>query len=245
MSKVIIKFFIVGIFIISVFFYRYGRSYNEKLGETTFLKNEMIELRLITRYEYLPLHYSGDTYSVVCKTKQTKNFKAKSNLYIEQGWNTIPSIALNCSVDDKIKCDHRKLSEEAKKYFYFFDRSSIVSISDYGVYVSFNGCQEFAYWDIALLINELKVIHSSDFKKCQENLIKERNQGIPNTMNINCFYLNFIGGNKLVFSNVNASDKGRISFFVTSKAFRRGEVSYVESLDFGKTWNFKTIKKDF
>ena len=86
MNKVITKFFIVGILILSVLFYRYGRSHYEKLGETTFLKNEMIELKVITRHEYLPLHYSGDTYSIACKSNQTVNFKEQKSFFIEQGW---------------------------------------------------------------------------------------------------------------------------------------------------------------
>ncbi len=228
----------------SVLFYRYGRPKYEKLGETTFLKNEMIELKLITRHEYLPLHYSGDAYSVACRSNQTTNFKEQKSLFIEEGWNTVPSLAMSCLVGDSIKCDHQKLSEEAKKNFYLFGNSTIVSITEFGVNVSFTGCQVFTSWNIALLINELKIYESPEFKQCQEYKTKEIKQGIQDTGNMNCFYLNFIK-NKIIFSNVHASDKGVISFSMTSKAFKNGLVFHVESIDFGKTWQTKILKKDF
>lgn len=226
-------------------FYSYGRSQYEKLGETTFLQNKKIALKLITRREYLPLHYSGDAYSIVCKSNQTTNFKEQKTFFIEQGWNTIPSLALSCLVGDSIKCDHQKLSEEAKRYFYLFGNSTVISITEYGVHVSFNGCQTFASWNIALLINKLEINESPEFRQCQDYNAKVINQGIHDTGNTNCFYLNFIKKNKILFSNVYASDEGVVSFLMTSKIFKNGLVFHIESIDFGKTWQTKISKKDF
>lgn len=244
LKKIIINVFAIAIAAILVIYYLYGRSRYEKLGETSFFKNRIVELKVITRYEYLPLHYSGDAYSIACKTTQTSNFKEIKSSFIEQGWNAVPSIALKCEVEDGIKCDHKKLSEEAKKYFHLFDSSTIVSVTEYGVYVSFNGCQTFSQWSVADFYNKIKIKESNESIRCQENISREVKQGIQNSNYINCFYLNFIENNRIVFSKINASDKGTISFWMTSKAFKDDLAIIIESSDFGKTWLVKPSDKE-
>ncbi|QDK42682.1 hypothetical protein DOM21_14735 [Bacteriovorax stolpii] len=206
--KAITKLLGALIIIIAIIFYRYGRSRYEKLGETTFLKNKTVEIKIITRHEYLPLHYSGDAYSIACKSDQTSNFKEQKSIFVEEGWSTIPSLAFKCDVADSIKCDHQKLSEKAKKYINAFENSTVTSVTEDGVYVSFNGCQSFVHWNTSLINNES-----------------------PNL--------------KIFISNIQASDKGTISFSITPKTLKNDSVLYVESLDFGKTWKTKTVKTEF
>ncbi len=226
------------VIIMSFLYWRYGTSHYTKLGETTFLKTNDIEIKMVTRHEYLPLHYIGDAYSVACKSINTSQFNAWKYDQVEGGWNIIPAPALKCLVADKIECDHLKLAEQAKPFFILADSMTVLVLGQDKLSASFNGCKSFVFWDYKNLPKDLEIQNSADFRHCEEQKIQDKNRGL-NYPDVDCRPLNFLNDSKFTFENIKANDTGYLSFSVRSSAFINKEGIKIETNDFGKSWTTK------
>ncbi len=118
---------------------------------------------MVTRHEYLPLHYIGDAYSVACKSINTSQFSAWKYDQVGGGWNIIPAPALKCLVADKIECDHLKLAEQAKPFFILADSMTVLVLGQDKLSASFNGCKSFVFWDYKNLPKDLEILNDSKF----------------------------------------------------------------------------------
>lgn len=227
--------------IMAFLFWRYGISHYTKLGETTFLKTNDIEIKMVTRHEYLPLHYIGDAYSVACKSNSTSQFNAWKYDQVEGGWNIIPSPALKCLVADKIECDHQKLANEAKPFFILIDKITVLVLGQDKLSASFNGCKSFVFWDYKNLPKDLDIQNSADFDRCEAQKIQDKNRGLTYP-EVDCRPLNFLNESKFTFEDIKANDSGALSFSVRSSAFKNMEVIKIETNDFGRSWKSRNQK---
>ena len=128
--------------------WRFCTPHYTKLGETAFYKSENLELKVVTRHEYLPLHYIGDTYTVACKSKNTEVFGPWPNYFIDKGWNVILAPSFKSQSADEVKYDHKILAQEAKKYYEITEPLTIQINNQFRKALSTDGCSTFQYWDV-------------------------------------------------------------------------------------------------
>ena len=146
------KIFYTIVFLIVLFCYwRYFTSHHWKKEAETLLKTDHIELAVVTRYDYLPLHYNVDAYAVACKSQATSDFKKVEWQAIDEGWNHVPSKAYPTLSKDRVEYKATDLVEKMRHDYLVFEDKILVGLLEDRVIVSFDLCKEFKRWEVSAL----------------------------------------------------------------------------------------------
>ena len=139
------KILLIALVIMITTTYYANRSH--VIAEKVFYQGNGIELKMITAYENLLFHFTGNTYQIQCKSEKTQRFKAQK--FSKSGWNNylpIPNkiIALRIMPDSEI--DIEKLASVAKESIKVTDSETLMINSGDNVFVSWDGCKSFMKW---------------------------------------------------------------------------------------------------
>lgn len=188
-------------------------SRTSKLDEEVFLVAPGLTLKLVRYHEYLPLHYSGEVFRVMCSSPATES--ERGGKMREMGWKTLgggPAIGSRNASElvPKVRKDYRVIDGEILVWL------SIV------FNVSYDGCHSFITWDPTTLPPEmLQPVEKPDY--CQPS------------GGADCRYYDFLDENHPRYSNISATREGHISFDIHSTGLKDGFL-HIKSDDGGRNW---------
>ncbi len=220
--------------VFAAMYWQYCQVHRHKLAEMVFLKNENFELKLVTRYESIPLHYVGEVYSVACRTNNTSIFQAWPFDFVEAGWNLIPAITMPRESGSRIHYDLERMTALAKKAYLPLGPEILAVKSETRFSISFDGCRQFTYWDFKHLPADLAVQNSKETEACLAQQKSDKEKGLQ--VYGDCKVQNFLGERAFEFTDIQSSNAGQVSFLVHSAAFPNGTVLKVSTKDSGATW---------
>ena len=185
-----------------------------RLDEAVFHEGPDYSLKLVRWYEDYPLHFTGETAVVECRSPATLNEPAGQRN--DAGWVVLGSIPALGSKSAS------ELLPEARRRFLPVDEHILVW-TGLTLNASWSGCRGFATWDPTTLPADLiDPAPRPDYCKPKGTA--------------DCKYEDFQGERMPDYSNVRASADGAVEFDVRSKGLRTGGPLHVASRDFGKTW---------
>lgn len=162
------KFLLIALVITITSTYYVNRSHI--IDEKVFYQGNGIKLKVVTAYENLLFHYSGNTYQIHCQSGKTQNFKAQK--FNKDGWSNnlpIPNdvIALGIKPDSEI--DIEKLATVAKQSIKVTDTETLIIESGDNIFISWNGCGSFAKWSQSQAIPDFNKNYEVVYSKQQAN----------------------------------------------------------------------------
>ena len=177
------------------------------------------ELKVVRYYENLPLHYSGEIYSVQCQSPATRNLEALPGQ--DPGWRTLDrggAIGTQQASDIVSRLELRYLPIDATRLVWL----------DRLFHVTFDGCGTFAWWDPTVLAPErIDPVEKPDY--CAPKGTAD------------CRSMDFESDRSPSYEDVHVESDGRIRFVVRTPAFRGVVALHVASDDFGRTWRVDPI----
>lgn len=238
------KLALTAAFLVVMGFFGYRSCASHRIDERVFYQGRGLELKVVTAFENLPLHFTGNVYRVQCRSTKTANFAPTK--FSDPGWQSYVPLyngfqALGYRSDSKH--DIERLVEVARVGYHITDELTLMVESGTGVAVSFGGCASFAVWNYDLVDESLLIETSPEFEKCQANL--QESQQWPHIQQLikrhgsiarACQYSKFEGVNKPHFGNFSASQTGAARFEISSSAFLAHPNYSVSTADFGKNW---------
>lgn len=186
-----------------------------RLDEAVMYDGPNFRLKLVRYYENLPLHYSGEIFSVQCSSAGTATSPGHSRQ--DPGWLVLGS---GGAIGSKSAAE---LVERERANYRVMDDRTLVWTSR-GLHVSFDACGTFRHWDPVSLPADL----IADFDKPDYCAPKGT---------VDCSNLVFEGERAPIYEDVGTTPDGMISFLVKSKAFKGGAFR-VQSTDQGRTWTY-------
>jgi len=229
---------IVCVLLLAVAFVWYSlQPSRKKMGEVTFHQDANLELKVISIFENLPMHFRGTRLSVACKSKNTNDLPEVHFDMIEKGWKRMPdSVLLSQKREDPIE----SLAEVARKYYQVMGAMTVTVTDNMYFSVSFDGCKSFATWMLMDHLPKSMIVDSTpESDNCEAQKIKDQKAGLQTYGD--CEYFKFTEANTPEFSLVSASDDGRASFVLASKSLRDQQPVKIETQDFGKTWQIQLL----
>jgi hypothetical protein len=226
-----VLYFIVPALLLLLLYERQCTS--RKLAEATFYKDAFVELKVVQRFENLPLHYQGKVVSVACKSSQTRGIAAHKHDFVEAGWNVMPRAPMRLT-GKTLEHPIGAWAKAAKAEYLVTDKMTIVIPGHTDVWMSWDGCRTFVRWDVRKdFPQELVVETNPAHQACMTMFAEQQAKGTP--MHGDCYYSRW-RGDGIAFSKLVAKHDGSARFQMRSDAFR-GTLSYTVSTDdFGKAW---------
>jgi hypothetical protein len=192
-----------------------------RLDEHVFHDGPGYRLKVVRYYESLPLHYSGEIYSVQCQSPATRDLEAQPTQ--DAGWRTLErggAIGTKQAAELLPRLEGRYLP---------IDEARLVWLSRL-FQVTFDGCGSFASWDPTALPPE------------QIDPIEKPDHCAPRGT-ADCRTLDFDGDRAPRYEAVDVGKDGRIRFVARTPAFRRAAALRVTSSDFGRTWEVEPTRR--
>lgn len=240
------KFVVILGMAAAIVFFGAKSCVSHRLDEKTFYTGHGLELKVITYFENLPLHFTGNIYRVLCKSEKTKDFpETKYNDAGYQSYVPIYNGLLELGYTPHDKMNINKLAEAAKPGYVVADDGTVIVESGTDIFITWDGCASFTRWSLASLPDSHLIESSPEFQSCMERYDKEAHwphiqQEIKTHGSISraCKASKFTGVHKPKFSNLNASRNGAASARVESSAIEKQGSLQIKTTDFGKTWNY-------
>ncbi len=192
-----------------------------RLDEHVFYTGPGYQLKVVRYYENLPLHYSGEIYSVQCQSAATRDIEALPAQ--DPGWRILErggAIGTERASDIVSRLEHHYLAIDATRLVWL----------DRLFHVSFDGCGSFASWDpTALGPERIDPVEKPDY--CAPKGTAD------------CRSMDFEGDRSPRYEDVHVEPDGRIRFVARTPAFRGVIALRVASDDFGRTWRVDPIER--
>lgn len=186
----------------------------QKLDEAPLYDGPQFRLRLVRYYENLPLHYSGEVFTVQCASAQTRGAPAHKTQ--EAGWVTLGrGGAIGAG-------DAAALAARERPNYLVFDERTLAWVGN-GINVSFDACGSFNAWYPTALPAAL-IVPADKPDYCKPRGTAD------------CAGYDFIDGREPRYRDLRVSPAGAIAFVMESTALRDGKAVRVESDDHGRTW---------
>ncbi len=221
----------------------------ELLGTETFYQSDQITLKALLRYENLPFHYVGYSYSILCESAETSLYPEYKGKLIPKGSKELPGVVLDVDLSDEwLARDDlgalEKIVASAQEQ-YVVVNDTIVSSGAGDVWVIPKGCsQPSRSWTIyEHLPSSVVLLPTDDVRLCQETLSNEIKMGLvaSTTEELSfCRSSYFLNENTPNVHNLLLGESGKISFRVSSQAMGSQEL-LVSSSDLGLTWNTEVL----
>ncbi len=172
-----------------------------------------VELRVVRNRENLPFHFSGEVAVVQCRSLTTHNESASRST--DAGWVPLGRVHATGSRSA------RALVERSRKdYKVIADR--IVVWTGVALNVSYDSCGHFMTWDPTTL--------PSDMVQPVEKPTYCAPVGLAD-----CRYYDFQDDRQPLYTEIEATPQGHISFTVKSSALKDTQIQ-VTSSDSGRSW---------
>lgn len=223
---------------------------SHRLAEKIFYRGHKLELKVVTAYENLPLHFNGNIFQIHCQSDFTKTFPSRK--FSDAGWqDSVPKETglYELNYNSKSNMDIDKLASVASKGYLVTDENTTIFTSNDRIYVSWDGCAHFEQWSVTSVPNESLILNSKEFEACIKNMKKNENwphikQSIREhgTVEKACQNAKFQGKNKPNFTELQAQSNGYANFMVESEAFVDFKALNVETQDYGKTWKIEKVR---
>ena len=185
-----------------------------KLDEVVFFAGPGYQLKVVRYYENLPLHYTGEIYSVQCGSPATRHFEAYD--VQDAGWRTLERAG---AIGTRSAADI--VPSLAGRYLAIDDRRLVWL--DRLFHVTFDACGTLASWDPTQLPeNRIDPLEKPEFCK-------------PKGLG-DCRSMDFEGERAPRYEEIRVESDGHVAFIVRTSAFRDGAELLVRSADFGSTW---------
>jgi hypothetical protein len=185
-----------------------------RLDEVVFREGPGYRLKVVRYYENLPLHYSGEIYTVQCSSEATRDFEAHSTQ--DAGWRTL---ARGGAIGTTRASD---VVPRLEGQYRAIDRSRLVWLGTV-FQVSFDGCGHFASWDPTSLPPErIDPVPKPDY-------CAPKGDG-------DCRLFDFQGERAPRYDDIRVEEDGRVAFRVRTPALRGSGALRVTSSDFGRSW---------
>lgn len=191
-----------------------------RLDEALLIDGDGIKVKVVRYFEHLPLSFSGEVAIVQCASGATRNRpEGKTN---DPGWVIVDRfVALGTR-------DAKEVLDKARKHVLLNRGKALVWNHGWVLSVTFDGCGRFTSWDARTLPPQMTIpAQFPDYCKPKGMVDCSRED------------FRFIGDRVPVFSALQASPSGDVSFEVRSAAFRGGGPIRVRSRDFGQTWKIE------
>jgi hypothetical protein len=207
---------------------------SRKIAEATFYKDRFVELKVVLRFENLPLHYQGEVTSVACRSSGTRGFPPWKRDFVEAGWNIAPLAPMRFGSGTLTK-SIGEWARAAKDAYRVTDQMTVVIPRYTDLWITWNGCLSFVRWDVKADFPQDSVVDTNPaYEACLAMFAKQKAQGTP--MAGDCYYSRWSRNDPLEFSGVVAKRNGSASFRVRSNAFRSDQAYTVSTDTFGKEW---------
>ena len=191
----------------------------QRLDEAVFHEGPGYRLKVVRHYENLPLHYTGETYSVQCASPATRDFEPQPTQ--DAGWRMLErggAIGSKRASDLIPRFNGRYLS---------IDESRLVWL-DRLFHVTFDACGHFSSWDpTSVPMDWIDPSEKPDY--CAPKGTAD------------CRTMDFDGDRTPRYEDIHVEANGRIRFVARTPAFRNAEALQVASDDFGSTWKVEPI----
>lgn len=198
-----------------------GCQEERKLDEAVFYEGPEFTLKLSRYYLNLPLHYTGEVFSVQCNSPQTADAPEGSRQ--DAGWvvvSTGGAIGSNSA--------REVANREKHKYLIMDDRTLVMT--SMVLRVTFDACGSFRHWQPTSLPAELiDPVEKPDY--CAPNGTAD------------CRHYDFLGDRQPQFEAIHTDPAGNVSFLVRSKGFKGRAVLRVESDDYGRSWRVTPLEQ--
>ena len=185
-----------------------------RLDEAVFHDGPGYRLKVVRYYENLPLHYTGEIYSVQCGSQETRGIEAHS--VQDAGWRMLEragAIGSNSAEDILPRLTGRYLAIDERRLVWV----------DRLFQVTFDACGTFASWDPTQLpAARIDPVEKPDY-------CRPKGAG-------DCRSMDFDGERMPRYVAIHVDRDGRVEFVVRTPAFHDAAELLVRSSDFGSTW---------
>ena len=191
-----------------------------RLDEHVFHEGPGYRLKVVRYYENIPLHFTGEIYSVQCQSPGTRDFAAHPTQ--DAGWRQLERGAAIGTQDAA-----ELVSRLAGRYRPIDDTRLVWTRRIFQV--SFDACAHVASWDPSSLPPEaIDSVEKPDFCAPKGNA--------------DCRAMDFEGAREPRYEEIEVERDGRIGFVVRTPALRANTGLRVTSDDSGRSWRVEPLE---
>jgi hypothetical protein len=188
---------------------------NQRLDEYVFYDGPQLSLKVVRYYRNIPFNYLGEHAIVMCRSAQTADLPAADRQ--DAGWRPLGDADARGSksameVAAKLQNDYEVFDEQI-----LVARTSVLNIS-------FDACGHFINWDPGRLPKAMIVTQEKP-ANCAPN------------GPVDCRHYDFKGERAPRYEQIEIQGQGRVSFRVSSAAFRDVAFLRVETRNNGAVWH--------
>jgi hypothetical protein len=219
------------------------------LDEMIFYEGSGLKLKVVTVYENVPLHFTGNTFRIQCQSDKTKAFVATQ--YSEKGWQHYLPIYVgfeNLGYTSESEMSVDELARVAREGYRVTDHETLIVQTGNGLFITWNGCLSFRDWNFNELPRDLLIESTPEYEECRKKT--EANLEWPHVQKrietygsaeAACQIAKFQGAGRPTISQLEATSDGAASATISSSAFKKSADGQIRTLDFGKTWRFEYV----
>ena len=188
---------------------------NQRLDEYLFYDGPQFKLKLVRFYRNVPFDQLGERAVVMCRSNSTADIP--SQFPEDTGWRMLGS------GDARGSHDAREAARGVTPAYEVLDEHTLVSMLKV-FNISFDACGHFINWDPSRLPDSMI------------DPVEKPDTCAPTGL-ADCRYLDFEDARMPRYRQVRVEGPGRVSFTVSSRAFRDIAQLHVQTLDNGAVWH--------
>jgi len=191
----------------------------EKLDEVVLYESAHYKLKLVRHIENIPLHFTGEVFTILCSSEHTKRSAAYKRK--PAGWKLLTrGTAFNST-------SAAEVAENQQQLYRVVDDKTLIWINR-AFNISYDACGKSVSWSVTSLSKDMIIpMEKPDYCRPKGK--------------VDCRYYDFNLDRTPRFENIQATSQGSVSFVVHSRAFIDGKSAHVKSADFAKTWQVEWL----